>query len=192
MSCRARDDRRHRDRDLPGAGRCVWPAMVQRRPGGVAIFAAVLLQFAPFAQPASADVSENARNTQTASCATAARSLPSFVGAARSDSGLFRVDVFAQSAPLPVNQLVSLLLILKTNGDTAERFQLSDVSVDMLAHRHGMYTQPVIRPCAVNSATGLSGFIIEGIQLHMRGVWTLQFLARGVEASDQAQVDIRV
>lgn len=158
----------------------------------VVICAAALLQFVLFAQPVPADDSGNAQNTQAESCATAARSLPSFVGAARSDSGLFRVDVFAQAAPLPVNQLVSLLLILKANGGTAERFQLSDVSVDMLAHRHGMYTQPVIRPCVVNSATGLSGFIIEGIQLHMRGVWTLQFLARGAEASDQAQVDIRV
>jgi hypothetical protein len=81
------------------------------------------------------------QSQEPAPCSLAAKSLPSFVGAARSGGGQFRVDVFAETSPLPVNRLVTLLVILRGNGASGNLYELSEVSADMLAHRHGMYTQ---------------------------------------------------
>jgi hypothetical protein len=151
-----------------------------RKTGLAAVLPAALL--AAGARPADC--------AEPVACADVAKVLPNFVGAARSDRGLFRVDVFAEATPLAVNRLLSLLVFVKANRDTSQSLELVQVSADMLAHRHGMYTQPVVRPCTLSSPSGLAGFVVDGIQLHMRGVWTFEFDAHAGESRDVARIDV--
>lgn len=152
----------------------------------------VLLQVAVVPAAVPADDRKDADQAAPSPCSVIAQSLPNFLAAARSDTGLFRVDVFAQSTPLPVNELLTLLVIVRGNRGTSDPIELSQVSADMPAHRHGMNTQPVVRPCTVDPATGLTGFIVDGVQLHMPGVWTLEFDGRASDTVDRAQIDIRI
>lgn len=71
---------------------------------------------------------------------------------------------------IPVNQMIELNVEVKAlDGKPINGLQLSKFDAQMPAHRHGMVTKPKI------SALPSQQYLIEGVKLHMPGMWQLMF-----------------
>ena len=73
-------------------------------------------------------------------------------------------------ANVPVNQLIQLRVVVTALDHKAiNGLQLVKFDAQMPAHRHGMVTKAKI------SELGSQEYLIEGVKLHMPGMWQLMF-----------------
>lgn len=90
--------------------------------------------------------------------------------------------------PFPANQLFGLTVQVEEGCDPPRRPAAPRLRVDggMPAHRHGMNTDPVVRPL------GGGRYEVKGVLLHMLGRWELYFdlTDPATSVTERAQVDV--
>jgi hypothetical protein len=87
-----------------------------------------------------------------------------------SESGLYHISFTPAVAPVPINQMHSWTLHVRTaDGEPVEDAVIT-VSGDMPQHRHGMPTRP-----QVTANLGNGDYLVEGIRFQMGGWWVMDF-----------------
>jgi hypothetical protein len=104
-----------------------------------------------------------------------------------SNGGRYRVRVRAPE-PFPANEMFTLTAEVEEGCDPPRRPAAPRLRVDggMPAHRHGMNTEPVVRPL------GRGRYEVKGLLLHMLGHWELYFdlTDAGGAVTERAQLDV--
>ena len=101
-----------------------------------------------------------------------------------SNAGRYRVTVTSPTS-FPLNQLFALEATVEEGCDPPRRPVAAHLRVDaaMPDHRHGMNTEPVVRP------RGGGRFEAQGLLLHMPGRWEVYFDVTDAGVTERAQLD---
>lgn len=102
-----------------------------------------------------------------------------------SNGGRYHVRVQAPD-PFPANEMFALTAEVEEGCDPPRRPAAPGLRVDggMPTHRHGMNTEPVVRPL------GGGRFEVQGVLLHMLGRWELYFDVTEGGVTERAQLDV--
>jgi hypothetical protein len=87
-----------------------------------------------------------------------------------SDQGLFEVTYSSSVTPIPINQIQTWTILVKTSdGQLVEQAEIT-VDGGMPQHGHGLPTQP-----QVTDNLGAGNFLVEGLKFQMPGWWEVTF-----------------
>jgi hypothetical protein len=87
-----------------------------------------------------------------------------------SDQGLFEVTYSSSVTPIPINQIQTWTILVKTSdGQPVEQAEIT-VDGGMPQHGHGLPTQP-----EVTDNLGAGNFLVEGLKFQMPGWWEVTF-----------------
>jgi hypothetical protein len=87
-----------------------------------------------------------------------------------SDQGLFEVTYSSSDTPIPINQIQTWTILVKTSdGQLVEQAEIT-VDGGMPQHGHGLPTQP-----QVTDNLGAGNFLVEGLKFQMPGWWEVTF-----------------
>ncbi len=104
-------------------------------------------------------------------------------GAPMTSLGLFRVGVRSKITPIPMNQIHSWIIHLKTPaGQPVDGAQMS-VSGGMPVHRHGLPTEP-----RVTGYLGNGDYLLEGMKFTMAGEWLVRLDISAGGKSDKLKI----
>jgi hypothetical protein len=81
----------------------------------------------------------------------------------------FAVDLQSQLQPVPLNQMHSWVITLRTPEGVPMEGASIQVQGGMPAHDHGLATSP-----EVTAYLGGGRYLLEGVRFHMAGEWLLQ------------------
>ena len=89
------------------------------------------------------------------------------------EDGRYRVRYETEPAPLPLNELFHMGVIVQKKNDDGEWQPATDIALNvdgvMPAHHHGMNVMPKV------IETGAGEYEVRGMLFHMIGLWELHF-----------------
>jgi hypothetical protein len=111
-----------------------------------------------------------------------------FPSSSRTDDGRYEVEIVSVPDPLPFNELFGFSFLVKEmpEGVPANPLVVT-INADMPGHNHGMNTRPEV------VETGKPGeYRVEGMLLHMAGVWDILVQLHGVHEVSTAKFRIKI
>lgn len=101
------------------------------------------------------------------------------------ESGRYRLEFRAAQDPIPVNEPFAMDVVVRPrHGERPVDHVMLEVEAGMPAHNHGMITSPVV------TESGPGRFQVDGMLLHMAGLWRMRFVVRQGLMRDVAEMDL--